>query len=92
MGKSDSTRPDLYPGFASHWIDTAAGRVFARSGGTGPPLLLQFRQGRNTPGGNLLQPGPKCILQAHARLVPCDDETSPDLDQNYELPRQGCAP
>src|SRR5262249_30024258 len=31
---------DLYPGFASHWIDTAAGRDFARSGGMGPPLLL----------------------------------------------------
>src|SRR5262249_59120897 len=31
---------DLYPGFASHWIDTAAGRVFARSGGEGPPPLL----------------------------------------------------
>src|SRR5499427_1087300 len=31
---------DLYPGFASHWINTAAGRVFARSGGEGPPLLL----------------------------------------------------
>jgi haloacetate dehalogenase len=31
---------DLYPGFASDWIDTAAGRIFARSGGTGPPLLL----------------------------------------------------
>src|SRR5215468_2006467 len=31
---------DLYPGFASHWIDTAAGRIFARSGGNGPPLLL----------------------------------------------------
>ena len=28
---------DLYPGFASRWIDTAAGRV---SGGEGPPLLL----------------------------------------------------
>ena len=31
---------DLYPGFASHWIDTSAGRIFARSGGNGPPLLL----------------------------------------------------
>ena len=31
---------DLYPGFASHWIDTSAGRIFARSGGKGPPLLL----------------------------------------------------
>ena len=31
---------DLFPGFASHWIDTKAGRIFARSGGSGPPVLL----------------------------------------------------
>ena len=31
---------DLFPGFASHWIDTQAGRIFARSHGSGPPLLL----------------------------------------------------
>ena len=31
---------DLFPGFASHWIDTAVGKMFARSGGNGPPLLL----------------------------------------------------
>src|SRR5262249_27568442 len=31
---------DLYPGFASEWIDTSSGRVFARVGGKGPPLLL----------------------------------------------------
>ena len=31
---------DLFPGYASHWIDTAAGKIFARSGGKGPPLLL----------------------------------------------------
>jgi phosphoribosylamine--glycine ligase len=31
---------DLFPGFESHWIDTAAGKLFARSGGEGPPLLL----------------------------------------------------
>jgi hypothetical protein len=37
---SMSDLADLYPGFASHWINTAAGRVFARSGGKGPPLLL----------------------------------------------------
>ena len=29
---------DLFPGFATHWIDTDAGRIFARSGGSGPPL------------------------------------------------------
>lgn len=31
---------DLFPGFESHWIDTSIGRIFARSGGSGPPLLL----------------------------------------------------
>jgi haloacetate dehalogenase len=31
---------DLYPGFASHWIATSAGKIFARTGGAGPPLLL----------------------------------------------------
>lgn len=31
---------DLYPGFESRWIGTAVGRVFARVGGKGPPLLL----------------------------------------------------
>ncbi len=31
---------DLFPGYASHWIDTSAGRMFARAGGQGPPLLL----------------------------------------------------
>ncbi len=31
---------DLFPGFESHWIHTSIGRVFARSGGEGPPLLL----------------------------------------------------
>ncbi|MBV9557078.1 MAG: alpha/beta hydrolase [Pseudolabrys sp.] len=31
---------DLFPDFASHWIDTSFGKMFARSGGSGPPLLL----------------------------------------------------
>ena len=31
---------DLFPGFASHWIDTSIGKMFARAGGSGPPLLL----------------------------------------------------
>lgn len=31
---------DLFPGFASHWIDTRAGKIFARSHGAGPALLL----------------------------------------------------
>jgi len=31
---------DLYPGYASRWISTSVGRIFARTGGEGPPLLL----------------------------------------------------
>ena len=31
---------DLYPGFAAHWIDTSVGKIFARTGGAGAPLLL----------------------------------------------------
>jgi len=31
---------DLFPGFESHWIDTEVGRVFARSKGDGPPVVL----------------------------------------------------
>ncbi len=31
---------DLYPGYASRWIDTSIGKIFARTGGSGPPLLL----------------------------------------------------
>ena len=26
---------DLYPGYASRWIDTSAGKIFARVGGSG---------------------------------------------------------
>ena len=31
---------DMYPGFASRYVATEAGRLFARIGGSGPPLLL----------------------------------------------------
>src|SRR5260370_34198587 len=31
---------DLFPGYASEWITTRSGRIFARVGGKGPPLLL----------------------------------------------------
>src|SRR6201995_61383 len=30
---------DLFPGYESKWINTASGRIFARVGGSGPPLL-----------------------------------------------------
>ena len=31
---------ELFPGFDTHWVDTGAGRVFARSSGSGPALAL----------------------------------------------------
>jgi haloacetate dehalogenase len=31
---------DLFPGYDSKWISTSWGRIFARVGGNGPPLLL----------------------------------------------------
>ena len=31
---------DLFPRFEAHWIDAEAGRIFARSAGSGPPLVL----------------------------------------------------
>jgi haloacetate dehalogenase len=31
---------DLFPGFQSRWIDVGIGRMFARVGGDGPPLVL----------------------------------------------------
>ncbi|MEA2934091.1 MAG: haloacetate dehalogenase [Variibacter sp.] len=31
---------DLYPGFRSEWVSTSVGKIFARIGGSGPPLLL----------------------------------------------------
>ncbi|MFL6820370.1 MAG: alpha/beta fold hydrolase [Bradyrhizobium sp.] len=31
---------DLFPGFSSEWINTRSGRIFARVGGSGPPVLM----------------------------------------------------
>src|SRR5690242_5333072 len=31
---------DLFPGYDSKWINTSSGRIFARVGGNGPPLML----------------------------------------------------
>lgn len=30
----------LFPGFKSHWLDGEGGRIFARTAGSGPPLVL----------------------------------------------------
>ena len=36
----DAASTEFSAGFKSHWIDTRAGRIFARSGGKGEPLVL----------------------------------------------------
>lgn len=40
MSEGAGDLADLYPGFGSEWISTSHGRLFARVGGKGPPLLL----------------------------------------------------
>ncbi|MBM3551283.1 MAG: alpha/beta hydrolase [Alphaproteobacteria bacterium] len=35
-----SDHAHLFPGFASHWIDAPAGKIFARVRGEGPPVVL----------------------------------------------------
>jgi haloacetate dehalogenase len=30
----------LFPGFEAHWLDGEEGRIFARVGGEGPPVVL----------------------------------------------------
>jgi haloacetate dehalogenase len=42
---------DLFPGFEAHWIDTEAGRIFARSAGSGPPLVMLHGFRRRRPCG-----------------------------------------
>ena len=37
---TDTGNPYVFPGYSAHWIGTSIGKIFARSGGSGPPLLL----------------------------------------------------
>ena len=56
---------DLFPGFEAHWIDTSIGKIFARSGGDGPPLLLLH----GYPQTNVLWHKVAPLLAAKFRLV-----------------------
>jgi haloacetate dehalogenase len=56
---------DLYPGFASKWIATSAGRIFARTGGEGQPLLLLH----GYPQTNVMWHRVAPALAAHFHLV-----------------------
>ena len=59
---------DLFPGYASHWIDTAIGKIFARVGGSGPPLLLLHGH----PQSNVMWHRVAPELAAHFTLVIAD--------------------
>jgi haloacetate dehalogenase len=59
---------DLYPGYAARWIDTATGEIFARVGGSGPPLLLLHGH----PQSNVMWHRVAPELAAHFTLVIAD--------------------
>ncbi len=60
---------DLYPGYASRWIDTSAGEIFARVGdGSGPPLLLLHGH----PQSNVMWHRVAPLLAPHFTLVIAD--------------------
>jgi haloacetate dehalogenase len=59
---------DLYPGYAAHWIDTSIGQIFARVGGSGPPLLLLHGH----PQSNVMWHRVAPELAAHFTLVIAD--------------------
>lgn len=35
-----SNLDSLFPGFSAHWVDGPVGKIFARAGGEGPPVVL----------------------------------------------------
>lgn len=60
---------DLYPGYASRWIDTSIGEIFARVGDSGgPPLLLLHGH----PQSNVMWHRVAPALAAHFTLVIAD--------------------
>ena len=59
---------DLYPGYESRWIDTSAGKIFARVGGSGPPLLLLHGH----PQSNVMWHRVAPLLAPHFTIVTAD--------------------
>lgn len=59
---------DLFPGYASRWITTSAGKIFARVGGSGPPLLLLHGH----PQSNVMWHRVASALAPHFTLVTAD--------------------
>jgi haloacetate dehalogenase len=60
---------DLYPGYASRWIETSAGKIFARVGDGGkPPLLLLHGH----PQSNVMWHRVAPLLAPHFTLVMAD--------------------
>ncbi len=60
---------DLYPGYASRWIDTSSGEIFARVGDSGgPPLLLLHGH----PQSNVMWHRVAPLLEPHFTVVIAD--------------------
>jgi haloacetate dehalogenase len=59
---------DLFPDFESHWLDVNGTRLFARSGGEGPPLLLLH----GYPQSHVMWHGVAPVLAKHFSVI-CPD-------------------
>ena len=83
---------DLYPGFASHWIDTEAGRIFARSHGAGPAVLLLHGFGETNVAFHKIAPA----LARHFSVVVMDLRgygwsSTPDSDKGAAYTKRAMA-
>jgi haloacetate dehalogenase len=77
---------DLHPGFASRWIGTSIGKMFARTGGEGPPLLLLLHGYTQT---NVMWHRVAPVLAQHFSLVIPDLpgygwSVAPEADADHE--------
>jgi haloacetate dehalogenase len=59
---------DLFPGYEFKFIETSAGKIFARIGGSGPPLLLLHGYPQSSVMWHLLAP----LIDKHFQLVIAD--------------------
>ncbi len=76
--------PELFPGYDTHRIDTSAGRIFARAGGSGAPLLLLH----GYPQSHVIWHKVAPLLEKHFTLVIADlpgygSSATPEADAEH---------
>jgi haloacetate dehalogenase len=75
---------DLFPSYESRFIETSAGKIFARIGGDGPPLLLLH----GYPQSNVMWHLLALLLDKHFQLVIADlpgygESDAPESSENH---------